>query len=1042
MANEGSNTETLAPAEPHLFENRHVDASQLHPTSYAPTTTGSEAASWTAHSSTGNGIYSNPTYQYDQHSQPPARSIQDGHNISSVAGNSSNLGTANVTQDYNAYASYPSSSNPYGYGSMGYSGYYNNYQQQPNHTYSQPVGAYQNTGAPYQPISSFQNTGSYAGSASYSSTYYNPADYQTTGGYQNSSGYGNQATVWNNGSYSSHPYTNYTPDSSGSYSSGAATTSLQYQQQYKQWADYYNQTEVSCAPGTENLSVTSSSALGCPIPAVTSGYATPSSQPPQSYPPFWRQESSSSAIPSFQPAAVNGGDHDSYWKHGPQTSQIQQTNPIQPNYQSPLDLKSSYDTFQDQQKTVSSQGANLYLPPPPPLPLPSQQVNLSPVQSAPSPDAKRVSKLQIPTNPRIASNLTFGQPKAEKDGSSTGSAPKPVYIAVSLPKPAEKVSSNDAANSILKPGMFPKSLRGYVERALARCKDDKQMAACQGVMKEMITKATADGTLNTRNWDMEPLFPMPDADVINKDSSLSSAQDSLLPKYKKSPRRSKSRWEPMPEEKPVENPVVITNDAVKYNSWVPNAKDRKVAMENKESKEDVLRNTKFSPLLQRMSNKALQRPFKKQRLTDASIVSENVDASSDSDKEQSLTSYYPSAMAFSDTPEERKRRENRSKRFDLQGHRTENNHSRKKHAGAGNLYNRRASALVLSKIFEDGASKAVEDIDWDALTVKGTCQEIEKRYLRLTSAPDPATVRPEEVLEKALLMVKNSQKNYLYKCDQLKSIRQDLTVQRIRNQLTVKVYETHARLALEFGDLPEYNQCQSQLTTLYAEGIEGSDMEFAAYNLLCVIMHSNNNRDLVSSMARLSLEAKKDEAVKHALAVRAAVTSGNYIAFFRLYKEAPNLNTCLMDLYVEKMRYKAVTCMCRSYRPTLPVSYISQVLGFSTGAAISGASDERDTDALEECSEWLKAHGASIITDNNGDTLLDTKHYDSVTLKHHCIAFHILRVALNLLHELVQQYKSRNSVSASTLCMPEPEDAVAHGDANLAVNDFLARAPL
>lgn len=48
-------------------------------------------------------------------------------------------------------------------------------------------------------------------------------------------------------------------------------------------------------------------------------------------------------------------------------------------------------------------------------------------------------------------------------------------------------------------------------------------------------------------------------------------------------------------------------------------------------------------------------------------------------------------------------------------------------------------------------------------------------------------VRPEEVLEKALLMVQNSQKNYLYKCDQLKSIRQDLTVQRIRNQLTVKV---------------------------------------------------------------------------------------------------------------------------------------------------------------------------------------------------------------------------------------------------------------
>lgn len=74
------------------------------------------------------------------------------------------------------------------------------------------------------------------------------------------------------------------------------------------------------------------------------------------------------------------------------------------------------------------------------------------------------------------------------------------------------------------------------------------------------------------------------------------------------------------------------------------------------------------------------------------------------------------------------------------------------------------------------------------------------------------------------------------------------------------------------------------------------------------------------------------------------------------------------------MRYKAVTCMCRSYRPTVPVSYVSQVLGFSTAMAANGASDENDAAAaLEECLEWLKAHGASTITDNNGDMLLDTK---------------------------------------------------------------------
>lgn len=64
--------------------------------------------------------------------------------------------------------------------------------------------------------------------------------------------------------------------------------------------------------------------------------------------------------------------------------------------------------------------------------------------------------------------------------------------------------------------------------------------------------------------------------TILSSSLPSSTHDSLLPKYKRSPRRSKSRWEPLPEEKPVDNPVLFRNDAVKYSGWVPNEKDKKV----------------------------------------------------------------------------------------------------------------------------------------------------------------------------------------------------------------------------------------------------------------------------------------------------------------------------------------------------------------------------------------------------------------------------------------------------------------------------------
>lgn len=89
---------------------------------------------------------------------------------------------------------------------------------------------------------------------------------------------------------------------------------------------------------------------------------------------------------------------------------------------------------------------------------------------------------------------------------------------------------------------------------------------------------------------------------------------------------------------------------------------------------------------------------------------------------------------------------------------------------------------------------------FDSLGIQGTCQSLEKKYLRLTSAPDPTSVRPERVLRKAIEMIRKKwtdKKDYAYVCEQLKSVRQDLGVQHIRNSLTLDTYELHARIALE-----------------------------------------------------------------------------------------------------------------------------------------------------------------------------------------------------------------------------------------------------
>jgi len=99
--------------------------------------------------------------------------------------------------------------------------------------------------------------------------------------------------------------------------------------------------------------------------------------------------------------------------------------------------------------------------------------------------------------------------------------------------------------------------------------------------------------------------------------------------------------------------------------------------------------------------------------------------------------------------------------------------------------------------------------------IKGLCTKIEKSYFRLTSDPVPEEVRPEHILKKALKLVREKwrtqEANYKYIDDQLRSIRQDMTVQGIQNEFTMKVYETHARIGLECADLDQFNQCQTQL---------------------------------------------------------------------------------------------------------------------------------------------------------------------------------------------------------------------------------------
>jgi hypothetical protein len=192
---------------------------------------------------------------------------------------------------------------------------------------------------------------------------------------------------------------------------------------------------------------------------------------------------------------------------------------------------------------------------------------------------------------------------------------------------------------------------------------------------------------------------------------------------------------------------------------------------------------------------------------------------------------------------------------------------------------------------------------------------------------------------------------------QLKSIRQDLTVQNERGALAVAAYEAHGRVAIEVGDWAELKQVLAALRALHDEaagrGGRGAAAagagaaEFAGYSLL--LAAATGREALALELREVARRGAlgRDPVLRLALAAARAASSGNRVALLRLYSLAPKMTPYLLDLLVERGRERSYACALSAYGGELPSAALGELwLGLGDDAAAAA--------------RWARARGGAL----------------------------------------------------------------------------------
>lgn len=503
-------------------------------------------------------------------------------------------------------------------------------------------------------------------------------------------------------------------------------------------------------------------------------------------------------------------------------------------------------------------------------------------------------------------------------------------------------------------GESPDGLKRFVDRCLSPCSTQAQKDAILREVQTLIQKALMDGSFQTKDWDHVPLIQVEGSNQSCSVSQQSSSIASVTPK-------DRTRID---QQSSIKRKMDDASEEVGYGIY-------------------AAASSGYNTQISGYNTQSYQSRSKVPR----------------GSRVQHQSSYYGPSSDFTEefvaVPSSTKKKSKSRGSKEKGGLRKDSatlNQRAQRFSGPGGLSDAMSSATTVSgfdqymgKKLIGGRQETLSEADFEAMTCKGTSQVLDKAYLRLTAPPRPELVRPRYVLEqhlknlKAERDLKETRRDYTWFCSQLKAVRQDCTVQRIKDAFAVDVYETHARIALSEGDLNEFNQCQTQLKELYFllqnDAVATKNrVEFLSYRLIYYVFLTGNAKyqggssDLFALLYSLTPSEKVHPSVKYALRVREAVAQMNYHAFFgSLLPDCPTESAShLMDFLVPAMRHNALLRIVKAFRPTVETLFVVSEIGLDQEKQFSGMSDSETPgfyrNWLESCGCILSEDGQQLIT--------------------------------------------------------------------------------